>query len=267
MKHMIRTGRKFVGVVIILYCSACNPKQNNMITDMNGFILGADSGPPPALTVAVGDGLDQFFERNSFLKSVKPSGSLVKISLPIMKTVDATYDDGAVWFHVGCAITTNIEGSTTTGGVNLASFYLCRPSINDWNKATHDMEALINDFALKNKNLLSLRKFRQHHSLAEASDRWETDLLDHYTKREFPLSEQEANQFLKTAADGGHVQQLRLQQGSSVLMEAYANEKIFVFFEIAKLRNQGGENLTIAEREEMKYQAVITFRKRIVAGP
>jgi hypothetical protein len=266
MKNL-RAIAKLAGAALILYCSGCSPKENAVGRDMNGFILGDDSGPPPVLTVGVGSDIDRFFEKNSFLKSVKSAGSHAEVSLPLLKTVDATYDDGEINFHVGCATTTNIEGNATAGGISEASFYLCHPSINDWNKATRDLEAMINTFASQNKNLASLRKFRQHHSFAEASARWETDLLDHFTDREFPLSEQEANQFLKDAADGGHVQQLRLWQGSSVLMEAFANEKVLIFFEIAKLRNRGGENLTIAERNEMKYQAVVTFRRRVGARP
>lgn len=260
MKSDAFMAAKLVGTALILACSACNPKQSNVSKDMNGFILGNNT-PMQALTVGIGDSLDRFFQSNPFLTSLRPSAPISKISLPIMKNIDASYDDGKVHFDVGCASTTNIEGDVKVGGVNLASFYLCNPSINDWEQATQGTERLIDRFASQNRDCSSLREFRKHHSVEESSTRWETELIDRFTKQELPLTEKNANIIFKAAADGGHVQQLRLQQGSSLLMESFSCGRLLVFFEIAKLRNRGGVNLSNTERNEMKYQTVFTFRQ------
>lgn len=250
------------GLALILSCNACIPQESGVKADMNGFVLGDDAKAPKPLVVGVGESVDQFLARNPFLHGLNMPGGDHVLNLPLLTRTDATYDDGEIKFHVGCSFTTNIDGNNKHIGINSVGFQLCDPAINDWTLATHRTEQLIAEFERQNPELISLRKFRKTASLEDAEKMWETTFVDRWTKVEFPLTEEQANQFLKKAADEGHVQQLKFSQGSVILMAAYANQRTRVFFEIGKGRYWGGENLTEEQKKTMRYVINISVLQR-----
>ena len=258
----MRTIKAWFGLILILSCSACKPQDSGVKVEMNGFVLGDDAATPKPLVVGVGESVDQFLARNSFLHDLKMPGGNHVLNLPLLTRTDATYDDGEIKFHVGCSFTTNIDGNNKHVGINSVGFHLCDPAINDWALATHRVAQMIAEFERQNPHLIGLREFRKSASLAEAEKIWEGILVDRWTKVEFPFTEEQANQFLKKAADEGHVQQLQYSQGSVILMAAYANQRTLVFFEISKETYWGGENLTEEQKKTMKYQTTISFLQR-----
>jgi hypothetical protein len=229
---------------------------------MNGIVLGDDAKAPKSLIVGIGELVDQFLANNPFLHRLNMPGGDHVLNLPLMTRADATYDDGEIKFHIGCSFTTNIDGNNKYVGINSVGFQLCDPSINDWTLATHRTAQMIAEFERQNPNMISLREFRKSTSLSEAEKIWEGILFDRWTKVEFPLTEEQANQFFKKAADEGHIQQLQFSQGSYLVMGAFMNDKISVHFGIAKARYWGGENLTEEQKKTMKYQPVISFLQR-----
>lgn len=258
MQHL----KMLVGLVIIMVCGACKPQETGVRRDMNGFVLGDDAKAPRPLVIGVGELVDQFLARNPFLHGLNAPGGDYVLNLPLMARTDATYDDGEIKFHVGCSFTTNIDGNNKHVGINSVGFHLCDPAINDWALATRRTAQLIAEFERQNPNLINLRKFKESNSLSEAEKMWGMKLIDGWTKVEYPLTEEQANNLLTKEAAEGHVQQLKFSQGSSILLAAYANQRTLVFFEISKERYWGGENLTEEKRKTMKYQPVISFLQR-----
>jgi hypothetical protein len=252
----------WLGLVLILSCSACQPQNSGVKVGMNGFVLGDDTKTPKSLVVGVGESVDQFLARNPFLHGLKMPGGDHVLNLPLLTRADATYDDGEIKFHVGCSFTTNIDGNNKHVGINSVGFQLCDPAINDWTLATHRTAQLIAEFERQNPHLINLREFRKSASLAEAEKIWEGILFDRWTKIEFPLAEEQANQFFKRDADEGHVRQLQYNQNTYVVMAAFMNQKTSIHFGISKETYWGGENLTEEQKKTMKYVTVISFLQR-----
>lgn len=263
---MLRSVRAWLGAILILSCSACRPQDSGVNVDMNGFVLGDDAKMPKPLVVGVGETVDQFLARNSFLRDIKIPGGDHVLNLPVLTRTDATYDDGEIKFHIGCSFTTNIDGNNKYVGINSVGFQLCDPVINDWTLATHRAAQIIAEFERQNPHLVSLREFRKSTSLAEAEKVWEGVLFDRWTKVEFPLAEEEVNHFFKKEAAEGHVRQLQYNQNTYVVMAAFMGKKASVRFGISKETYWAGENLTEEQKKTMKYVVVISFLHRKTAA-
>lgn len=254
--------KKILNVLaLILSCSSCTHHDSGVNMDMNGFVLGDDQSSKPLL-VGVGKSVDSFLVQNLFLSGLGIQGGSNPLNLPIMTRIDATYDDGVIRFHVGCSATTNIDGNGKYIGITGAEFKLCEPAINDWTAATHRTEQLISEFERQHPSLVSLRTFRKSATRAEAEKIWEYPLFDPSTETEFPLTEMQANQFFKQSAEEKRVQELKSNPGMAILMAAYANEQTLIFFSIAKTAFYDGDNLSVDEKNTVKYQTIISFLQR-----
>ncbi len=258
----MRSIKVWAGLILIASCGACKPQVSTVRVEANGFVLGDDTKPPVPLVVGVGESVDQFLARNPFLQKMKHPGGDHVLNLPLLTRTDASYDDGEIKFHAGCSFTTNIDGNSKHVGINSVGFELCDPVINDWMLATHRTAQIIAEFERQNPGLISLREFRKSNSPEEAEKVWGGILSDRWAHVEYPLTEDQANDYFKREADEGHVRQLRYSQNNYVVMAAFMNQKTSIRFAISKETYWGGQNLTDEQRNTMKYVTIISLLQR-----
>lgn len=228
----------------------CLPKEERKLQVVNGFVLGDREGPAQPLVVGVGDSAQRLIERNSFLA---PLGIDVDrpLNLPLLTKLDVTYDDGSVKFKVGCAERAGINGKDSFPGVRYAGFGLCESNVNDWQAATKQATALIQEFVRTHPDAQDLKPW-----LATVSREAWVSLAGDFDLPRNVLSETQANAKWTELAARGHP--LNVVQDSFMDVGAFKVNRTLVMFTVSKDPNVLGDTTKI-QKPAMNYRAGVIF--------
>jgi hypothetical protein len=251
-KYLMRNY--FVPIAFACACvtalSGCLPKEEHKLQVVNGFVLGDREGPAQSLIVGVGDSAQRLIERNPFLR---PLGIDVNrpLNLPLMTKLDVTYDDGSVKLKLGCAMRAGLDGDREFPGVSYAGFGLCESNVNDWQAATRQTTALIQEFLRTHPDAQDLKPW-----LATAAREDWVSLAGDIGFSRHVLSEAQANARWADLAARGHP--FDVTQDSFMDVGVFQVNRTLVIFSVSKDPNVLGET-TKMQKPAMNYRAGVGF--------
>lgn len=228
----------------------CLPKEERKLQVVNGFVLGDREGPAQPLVVGVGDSAQRLIERNSFLA---PLGIDVNrpLNLPLMTKLDVSYDDGSVKFKVGCAMRAGLDGDRDFPGVSYAGFGLCESNVNDWQAATRQTTALVQEFLRAHPEAQNLKPW-----LATAPrEDWVRMAGDIGFPRHV-LTDAQADARWADLAAGGHP--FNVTQDSFMHLGVFKVNRTLVMFAVSKDPNVLGDT-TKMQKPAMNYRSGVAF--------
>lgn len=244
--------------------AACEPQseQGKLRKDMNGMILGDDTKPTQSLYVGVGDTATQLMERNPYLKQFKLSDQ-EELRLPLMTKLDVHYDDSDMKLDVGCAFTTNIDGSKRFPGAAFIGIKLCEQPLNDWKPALRRAAELMHQLEQRNPQVQNLRALYARATDAELQKIGGNSLRKSQHDLYALLTIEEADAKFGQEAEKGNAEILSGGQTNTYArVGMYAGSKMLFTIGISKVANFGGDNLTEDQRRTMRYEVTMSFRLR-----
>jgi hypothetical protein len=234
----------------VVALGGCLAKEEHKLQVFDGFVLGDRAGPAQPLVVGVGDSAQRLIERNPFLV---PLGINVDrpLNLPLLTKLDVTYDDGSVKFKVGCAMRAGINGDRNFPGVGYAGFGLCESNVNDWQAATRQATAMIQEFLRTHPEAQDLKQWLP----TVPEERWVSLAGDIDIPRNV-LMEEQANARWAELAARGHPR--GNQQDSFMDMGVFKVNRTLVMFTISKDANVLGDTSKM-QKPAMNYRAGVIF--------
>jgi hypothetical protein len=249
--------------------AACQPQDEHkkLRKDMNGMILGDDAKPVQALYVGVGDTATRLMEHNPYLRQFKLRDQ-EELRLPLMTKLDVHYDDGDIKLDVGCALTTNVDGNARFPGVAFIGIKLCDQPLNDWRPALQRATEIMQKLEQRNLQVQNLRDFYLNASEPElqkvGGDIWQRSTHD----IDQLLTLEEANAKFLKESNNGNVEILSGKRSNTyAYVGVYASKYTIFEIGISKTANFGGDNLTEAQRQTMRYEITMSFRLRNDINP
>jgi hypothetical protein len=230
--------------------SGCLPKEERKLEVVNGFVLGERDGPAKSLIVGVGDSAQRLIERNPFLSTLGIDVNR-PLNLPLLTKLDVTYDDGSVNFKVGCSMRAGINGKNSFPGVRYAGFGLCQSNVNDWQAATRQATALIQEFLRVHPDAQDLKSW-----LATVSREDWVNLAGDIGIPRNVLSEAQANARWAELAASGHP--FNTTQDSFMDVGVFKVNRTLVMFTISKDANVLGDTSKM-QKPAMNYRAGVIF--------
>lgn len=244
--------------------AACEPQseQGKLRKDMNGMILGDDTKPTQSLYVGVGDTATQLMERNPYLKQFRLSDQ-EELRLPLMTKLDVHYDDSDMKLDVGCAFTTNIDGSKRFLGAAFIGIKLCEQPLNDWKPALQRAAEIMRHLEQQSPQVKNLRDFYIHASEPElqrlGGEIWQRSTHDMDMLRTLD----EANAKFSGEASRGNEEILSGNRRNTYAFVGIYMGKYSIFeIGVSKVANFGGDNLTEDQRRTMRYEVTVSIRLR-----
>ncbi|WP_124077652.1 hypothetical protein [Pigmentiphaga humi] len=230
--------------------------------DINGMVIG-DDRQSQRLVVGVGDTVARLVERNPFLKELGlvPGKSGELLRLPLMTRLDLRYEDGDLNFDVGCVIRANIDGNAQFADAAFIGMKLCEEPLNDWNAAVDLAKQVMRRFEQQNPQVKDIRAFYLSASEAELQriGGWKRSTQELHTL----LTPEEAKAKFAREAAAGHEEIVSgRRNGTSALIGIYTSEKAIFQIGVSKTANFGGNNLSEAQRQTMRYEVSMHFRLR-----
>lgn len=263
--------KKLVAIAAVLLCAACRPeaatgpKDKKMWIDTNGVILGGSDDRTETLVVWMGDNVEALKSGNSYLPELN-ADSTRGFYFPIHRKLAFRFRDGDLGFDLGCVESASVgSGSGTERGrasVRHVSASICGEFIDDWTVATAQASEVIKAFKSKNPSARDLRELNASPSELE---KMSADLVEPFdsSKAISLLDEREANRYFERLRDGGHSDQLQLNQNTSVELAAFVGKFSVMTVSISKNFTYGGrEQLSSELRNSMRYIVSIRFSRR-----
>jgi hypothetical protein len=232
--------------------------QQNDLVRHGSFVLGDDDKPAPALIVGVGDSVERLVQRNPFLK---PLGLRTDqtLRLPLMRTTDVTYDDGHWRLHIGCVMTSNLDGFERFSGVEYVGLRLCERFTNDWPAAMRRASELIAEFRKQNpqaRDLAGWLPTAPHEELESIfGGSWRN-----YSEKMMSDAELHAHfeRLSRMTEDEGRYAGLSLSKKRGVFL----GDRVYFSIGIVPLVSLRGDDLTEAERAARDYMVTMGFGLR-----
>lgn len=215
----------------------------------DGFVLGDRAGPAQPLVVGVGDSAQRLIERNPFLANLGINVNR-PLNLPLLTKLDVTYDDGSVKFKVGCAMRAGLDGDRHFPGVGYAGFSLCESNVNDWQAATRQATALIQEFLRAHPDAQDLKSW-----LTTVTEKDWVNLAGDIGIPHV-VSEAQANAQWNELATRGHP--LINRQDSFMHLGVFKVNRTLVMFTISKDANVLGDTSKM-QKPAMNYRAGVIF--------
>lgn len=265
-----------------LVLSSCGRiEAPRLFVDQSGFVHNA-AGSQPTVRVGVGMTASELLARNPALRGVawapSPGSVFDELRVSLQTPAKLNYDDGLLSFSV-CAYSTSIDGSQNLkAGVASVGVTVCDPPIDDVEAAIRQAAELLALLGGQRPSVADLatayRTATQETLTKIGGTAWQNVAVQSFAEVPAPRDDPASMYHLKTLDEARAYFQSRKVNGVAkrrvdgridvglVLVGVFATDKAIVEVGLSGADAFGGENLSVQQRNAIRYQVGMGIRLR-----